>query len=309
MTTGTWLAWSDAPNDGIPSAPTIASRLANLRNMPGMIASKATMDFGISTRCYGTNTLTSSHLDRLLEAEFSRIEVHAALPGYDYRSSSAARDIARWFADNSLPAPSLHLPYERDILATSWIERQQANDDLKRCLEIGDRVPLAYTVLHLGSAGQAYSPMSFEYAYASIAVIQSFSGARVLLETLSNEIATPARLREFQIAAQLTNTGICYDTYHGEMEGTADAIHLNDSRDDGSRVWPFEGNRNWPALVEQLTLSEFSGPVTFEAEDDRLHKAVDARSRLSDLMAEATSSIEEFRLKYKLPFPKSKDDE
>ena len=92
------------------------------------------------------------------------------------------------------------------------------------------------------------------------------------------------------------------------MEGACDAIHLNDNNatDDG-HLWPFDGARNWPALVERLVLSSFSGPVILEVSGFGVEKASSCRSRLRDLMDEAADSIEEFRLKYKLPVPKAEE--
>ena len=66
---------------------------------------------------------------------------------------------------------------------------------------------------------------------------------------------------------------------------------------------------NWPALIERIVLSEFDGPMILEAGDERFDKARDSRSRLRDLVDEARNSIEEFRLKYKLPAPRQEDDE
>ncbi len=149
----------------------------------------------------------------------------------------------------------------------------------------------------------------FDHAYAAIATIQSFAGTRVLVETLSNDIATFPRILEFKTAAQIPNLGICYDTGHGEMDGSADAIHLNDN--DGSsdnHLWPFDGTRNWPAFVERIISESFEGPLIFEAGDDRLNKASDCRSRLEDMIDEARNSIEEFRLKYNLSAPQKEDE-
>jgi sugar phosphate isomerase/epimerase len=271
------------------------------------------MDFGISTRCFGTSPLTVDLLELLRRSEFRLLEIHGALPGFDYHNRSVVRSVARWFGEVDLPAPSLHLPLERpgeDILGSRPIERQRAVDELKRCLELCDLMPLSYTVLHLGSQGQQFNPVLFDYAYATVATIKSFAGLRVLLETLSNDIATFQRIQEFATAAQIPNIGICYDTGHGEMDGTPDAIHLNDNNGEGDpHLWPFEGSRNWPALVERIVQSEFSGPLILEAADDRLDKARDCRSRLQDLLDEARNSIEEFRLKYKLPAPRQEGEE
>jgi len=255
------------------------------------------IDAGISTRCFGTAPLTPLMLERLQRAKFTEIELHASLAGLDYHNRSSIRDVVRWFHENEMPNPSLHLPFEKDVLAISRFDRQAALDEIKRCLEINDLLPLKYAVLHLGEPGREFNPVVLEYAYAAVATVQSFSGVRVLLETLSNDVATFDRIGDFRNAAQLSNVGICYDTGHGEMEGACDAIHLKDD------------NRDWPAFIESLVLSSFDGPMTIELENDTLGKASDLRSRLTDLKDEAAGSIEEFRLKYKLPVPRSEEEE
>ena len=170
---------------------------------------------------------------------------------------------------------------EKTSSATVPFERQRALDAIKRCLELGDVLRLTFVVLHLGEPGQEFNPVVFDHAYAAIATIQSFAGARVLLETLSNDIATFPRILEFKTAAQIPNLGICYDTGHGEMDGSADAIHLNDNDGSGdNHLWPFDGTRNWPAFVERIVSESFDGPMILEGRDDRLDKASDSRSRL-----------------------------
>jgi sugar phosphate isomerase/epimerase len=258
------------------------------------------MDVGISTRCFGKTPLTLDLLERLRRAEFTEIELHGALPGLNYHSRSVLKDIARWFRENELPAPSLHLPCEPNVLSNDRFERQAALDEFKRCLELADIHPLRFVVLHLGSPNQEFNPVAFEYAYAAVATIQAFSGVRVLAETLSNEIATFEHIGEFIQAAQLTNVGICYDTEHGEMDGPFDAMHLKGGDQE---------IRDWPAMVEGLKLASFAGPVILELADDSLDKAADCRSRFRDLMDEASDSIEEFRLRHKLPVPRSEDEE
>jgi sugar phosphate isomerase/epimerase len=159
-------------------------------------------------------------------------------------------------------------------------------------------------------AGQSYNPVVFEHAYAAISMIQSFAGVPVLIETLPNEIATFERILEFEAVAQIPNIGICYDTGHGEIGDNAGAIHLNDNQlEEDDHLWPFEGKRNWPALIEQIVLRGFEGRLILEARDDRLAIAAAGRSRLRDLFEEAQDSIDEFRLKYKLPEPRQKEEE
>jgi sugar phosphate isomerase/epimerase len=268
------------------------------------------MDFGISTRCFGVTPLTLDLLERLRRAEFRSIELHAALPGFPYHNRSLVRSVARWFGENELPPPSLHLPFAESVIAARPLERQRALDEIKRCLELSDLLPLSFTVLHLGSPGEEFNPVFFDHAYTAIMTIQSFAGVRVFIETLANEIATFERVSEFRNAAQISDLGICYDTGHGEMDGTADAMHLNDRTGEADEhLWPFEGTRNWPALVERIVSLSFEGPLILEGQDDRLEKASDSRSRLRDLIDEAKNSVEEFRLKYRLPEPRHEDEE
>jgi sugar phosphate isomerase/epimerase len=115
------------------------------------------MDFGISTKCFGTTPLTVDLLERLRRAAFSVIELYGVLPGFNYHNRSMVRSLVRWFSDVQLPSPSLHLPTgrpEEDILSSRSIERQRALDEIKRCLELCDLMPLSFVVLHLGTEGQ-----------------------------------------------------------------------------------------------------------------------------------------------------------
>src|SRR4051812_47597488 len=102
------------------------------------------IDVGISTRCFGTTPLTPSLLERLRRADFTQIELHASLPGLNYQSRSVLRDMARCFRKNEMPSPSLPLPFEKDVLSTSQFDRHAAIDELKRCLELNDLLPVRY---------------------------------------------------------------------------------------------------------------------------------------------------------------------
>ena len=64
------------------------------------------------------------------------------------------------------------------------------------------------------------------------------------------------------------------------------------------------GRLSWRECISE----SFEGPLILEAEDDRLNKASDCRSRLEDMIDEARNSIEEFRLKYNLPAPQKEDE-
>jgi sugar phosphate isomerase/epimerase len=262
------------------------------------------MEFGISTRCFGDTPVTVDSLERLRKGGFEKIELHAVRGVLNFHNKSLMRGVAAWFQENGLPSPGLHLPFELSVLDTQRLVRQEATDEVKRCLEFTDRLPVDYVVLHLGTPGQKFHPVVFDYAYAAVAGIQAFAGVRVLIETLRNDIATVERVLEFRTAAQLHDVGICYDNGHVELEAFDEvlAVHLNDNDGDSSddHLWPFEGRTDWHKFIERLALSSFRGPFILECSDDRIEKGMECRSRLQDLLDEAQNSIEEFRLKYKL---------
>jgi hypothetical protein len=315
------------------------------------------MEFGISTRCFGLTALTVDQLERLRKSGFTRIEIHANRPAFDFHNRALIRAIGRWFEENETPAPGLHLPFEEtlspgitrplSVAAREARLRQEALDEIKRCLELADRIGLAYAVLHIGVPGQDFHPVVFDYAYAAVASIQAFAGIRVLLENLPNAIATAGHIEEFKAVAQLSNVGFCYDTGHEDQtprpesgspvsasrgvierssatlepesatpgagrllhDSPPDAIHLNDNHGSADdHLWPFEGAANWHAFVDQLVQSPFKGPLVLEASGDRLDRAQECRRRLGDLIEECRYSPGEFRLKYKLPLPKHEDE-
>jgi hypothetical protein len=259
-------------------------------------------------------------LERMRLMEFRLLEIHANRVDFDFHDKSLIRGVARWFEENEMPAPSLHLPFEENwqtgekrplsVLDPELRRREYVMDEIKRCLVLGERLALAHVVLHLGVAGQEFNPVMFDYAYAAVATIERFAGVRVLIENLANDISTVARLREFKTVSGLQSVGICYDTGHAHLEkdkvlpdvlDDIQAIHIddNDGRAD-NHAWPFEGTTNWPRFAEQLVVSGFAFPLILEPDDERLERAKDCRSRLIELLQEAAVSLEEFRLKHKL---------
>jgi sugar phosphate isomerase/epimerase len=281
----------------------------------------ASMQFGISTQFYRKQRVTVDLLELLRKAGYSRIELFCNRPHFDFHDRHLLRAIGRWFEENALPAPSIHLPFlEGEGSERRWITpldperrfRESAIDEMKRCLELADRVRPEYVVMHLGNPGDSFNPVAFEYAYAAIFQIQRFSGVDLMVENIPNEISTIERIQEFKSVSQLPQIGICYDSGHGHLQGvTGDldfiaATHIHDNHGDrDEHLWPFEGKIDWPAFIEKLVLAKYAGNFVFEARGDSLEKGDEVRRRLEDLWDEAQDSIEEFRLKYKLPEPKT----
>jgi sugar phosphate isomerase/epimerase len=274
------------------------------------------MQFGISTQIYRGQAVTVDLLESIRKAGYDRIELFCNRPHLEFHNRSLLRAIGRWFEENALPSPSVHLPFVENVGPAQriWISvleperrhREAALDQIKRCLELSDYVPLDYVVMHLGNPKEKFTPVAFEYAYAAIAQIRAFAGVEVLVENIPNEISTLERIDEFKRVSQVPDIGICYDTGHAHIQGTdgnlenirTTHVHDNDGEKD-EHLWPFEGTLDWPALIEKLVLANYKGPFMFEARGEDLSKGNDVRSRLEELWYEANNSIEEYRLKYR----------
>src|SRR5436190_1652664 len=73
------------------------------------------MEFGVSTRLFYGETLGVDVLERIRGAGFDRIEICGNRPHFDFNSRGVLRGIGRWFEENEVPAPSLHLPFEQSV--------------------------------------------------------------------------------------------------------------------------------------------------------------------------------------------------
>jgi sugar phosphate isomerase/epimerase len=275
------------------------------------------MRFGISTQIFRGQLVTVDLLESIRKAGYEQFELFSNRPHFDFRDRGLLRSIGRWFQENALPAPSLHLPFVENVGPTQrlWISvlepepryREAAIDEFKRALELADYVKLSYVVLHLGNPYEKFNPVAFEYAYAAISQIRKFADVEIMIENIPNEISTIERIEEFKQVSQLSDVGVCYDTGHGHLQETTPRFenirttHIHDNNGErDEHLWPFDGTLNWHALIEKLVLAKYEGPFVFEARGEDLTKGDDVRSRLQDLWDEAQNSIEEYRLKYKI---------
>jgi sugar phosphate isomerase/epimerase len=275
------------------------------------------MRFGISTQIQRGSTVSLDLLETIRKAGYDRLELFCNRPHLDFHSRTLVKSIGRWFTENALPAPSIHLPFiegggreERiwvSAISPDRKQREYAIDEIKRALEITDYITPSYVVMHLGNPGDKFTPVAFDYSYAVIAQIRAFAGVKIMVENIPNEISTVGRIQEFKAVAEVTDIGICYDTGHGHLQqntsplAAIDTTHIHDNNGEtDDHLWPFEGTLNWPALIEKLAIAQYRGDFIFETRSDNLSKGDEARGRLEDLWNEAQVSLEEFRIKYRL---------
>jgi sugar phosphate isomerase/epimerase len=273
------------------------------------------MDFGISTQIFRGQPVTVDLLESIRRAGYDRIELFCNRPHLDFHDRGLLRNIAKWFKANSLPPPSLHLPFVENVGPAQrlWISvvepekrhREAAMDEIKRSLELADYLSLSCAVLHLGNPRDKFTPVTFEHAYSAISQIRTFAGVNVAIENIPNEISTLERIEEFRTISQMADIEVCYDIGHAHLQhANPDFEHVrtthvhdnNGERDE--HLWPFEGTVNWPALIEKLVVADYKGPFMFEARGEELSKGNEVKERLQELWAEAEDSIEEYRLKY-----------
>ncbi len=214
------------------------------------------MKYGLSTRLFAAERLTSRLLDRILEAGFSDIEVFAARDHLDYHEPNYARDMGQWFSDFNVQLHSLHAPLCSEpgfgrrgglMISVAYRERRlriDSMDEIKRALEVAERAPFRYLVLHLGLEGEEYALDKFDAAFTSIEHLRIFAkerGVKLLLENTASELGNPVRLIEFLDYTRLDDVGICFDAGHAHLTGGASeglqtlkdrmiTAHLHDNR-------------------------------------------------------------------------------
>lgn len=255
------------------------------------------MEYGLSTRGFVAKRLNSHVLDRILAAGFRQLEIFAARQHFDYRDPNQVRDVAQWFSDHSVALHALHAPLYSDFdwgltgglaISVAHLERRlriDSMDEIKRVLDVAERLPFRYLVLHLGLEEEEYSLEKFDAAFTSIEHLWIFAkerGAKLLLENTSSPLGTPERLLQFLEYTRLEQVGICFDTGHAHLTGDVQeafralgdliaSVHLHDNhRERDEHLMPLEGGIEWGGVVRDLRNAPSRGaelPALFELRD------------------------------------------
>lgn len=257
------------------------------------------MEFGISTQVYRNSRLSLELLESIRKAGYSRIELFCNRPHLDFHDRALLRSIARWFRDNELPPPSMHLPFLENtgpkqkiwfsVLDPERRLRESAMDEIKRSLEFAELLHPAYAVMHFGNPEDTFNPVMLDFGYAAVSQIEAFAGVRIMIENIPNEMSTIERIQEFKSVAGMPDLGICYDSGHAHLQGISggfehvQATHMHDNHGkDDEHLWPFEGTIDWRALIQNLAAAKYNGTFVFETRDN-LHKGGDVRDRLQEI--------------------------
>jgi sugar phosphate isomerase/epimerase len=249
------------------------------------------MEFGLSTHWFVDERLSSHILDRILAAGVSQIELFAARQHFDYHDPNHIRDVAQWFEDHEVKLYSLHAPLYADFdwgqsggpaLSVAYLEKRRRIDSMeefKRALEVAERLPFRYLVLHLGLTDEEYDLAKFDAAFTSIEHLKIFAkerGVQVLLENIPNELSTPERLLQFIHYTRMEDLQICFDIGHAHMtcgvhsafQTLKDRIasaHVHDNhREKDDHLLPFDGEIDWQEAVRDFRALGRQFPLVLE---------------------------------------------
>jgi sugar phosphate isomerase/epimerase len=240
------------------------------------------MQRALSTHLLVNHHLTTVWLDRIWDAGIPLVEIFCARQHLDYRDKAQVNELGYWFRDSELKLHSLHSPMYSDdawgrtgpdsvvdITEPVKIKRVQIIEEIKRALEIAEKIPFRYLIQHVGVAEEEWEERKVEAAFAALEEISHFArqrGVEVLLENTPNALSSAQRLKYFLDTTHL-NLNVCFDLGHANMNEGVDAayrllaprirsthIHDNDGKLD-QHLFPFVdpgGTVDWEAAMRQL---------------------------------------------------------
>jgi len=236
------------------------------------------MHRAISTYLFRESVLGVHLLDQIAGAGFEQVEIYCDRAHFDYTNPTHVREIAGWFADSRLQVHSVHAPVSRDpqetshhaVVSIAFVERQrrqESMDEIKRAIELAEKVPFRYLIVHIGVPGEEHDLRKYDAALTSLEHLRLFAGQRgveILVENIQNDLSSPGRLLEFFRHTHLQDLKVCFDVGHAQLDGNVAealnllqsrvaAVHLHDTggaRDDHRA--PFEGVVPWKEVIPTL---------------------------------------------------------
>lgn len=194
------------------------------------------MEHSLSTHLLVQHRLTTVWLERIQNLGIPQVEIFCAKQHLDYQNRAQVDEFGSWFADSPMKLLALHGPMHNDDRGgrtgpSSWVsitERVKAKriamvDEIKRALEVAERVPCRYFVQHLGNPLEEFSEHALDAAFTALDELNLFArsrGVEILLENIPNELSTGEKLNYFLGITHLKN-GFCFDVGHAHLTGNA----------------------------------------------------------------------------------------
>src|SRR5204862_5269104 len=119
------------------------------------------------------------------------------------------------------------------ITETVKSKRLAMVDEIKRALELAEKVPFRYMVQHLGVSGEQYDERKLDAAFSALEELKLFAshrGVEILLENIPNALSSAERLMHFIEMTHL-NMNFVFDVGHAHIgEGMEAAFDIMKER-------------------------------------------------------------------------------
>ena len=165
----------------------------------------------------------------------------------------------------SVPDAKADRPFR--FLILERMRRLDAVDEIKRALEVAEKVPFEVMVLHFGGSRDSDDPRRWDVAFSSLESLALFArqrGVTLALENTPSEMAKPANLKHFLEQTRLPGLRLCFDSGHAQIDGgavpameTMGALaitsHLHDNHGDkDEHLLPYAGTIEWEKLLKVM---------------------------------------------------------
>jgi sugar phosphate isomerase/epimerase len=248
----------------------------------------------LSTYRFVNQPLSPALLAEIARARIQSIEIFCAPQHLSYRAPQTVRELADALGEYRLEVHSLHSPTERDlspgresgvpisISDTERIRRLDAVDEVKRALEVAERIPFRYLVQHIGHGRQVTDPRKLDAAFSSLEHLSVFAkqrGVTIALENTPDELGSPASLQQFITDTHLRDLRLCFDIGHAHLESGVDVsfdamrdriatTHLHDNHGDkDEHLLPHSGTIDWDAALGALAGAPEPLPIVLEPKE------------------------------------------
>jgi sugar phosphate isomerase/epimerase len=238
----------------------------------------------LSTYLFANRKLTAPLLGEIAGAGFAAIELYGARNHFDYGSLQEVRDLASALDGNHLKLHSLHSPTGRDFLPgresgvplslsdPERVRRIDAVDEIKRALDLAEKVPFQFLVQHLGAPRETLDERTRDAAFSSLENLVIFAkqrGVTIALENTTSEMGAPATLRSFIEETRLAGLKVCFDVGHAYldpgppeerveksfcvMRDLIATTHIHDNHGEkDEHLLPYSGAIDWAATLKLL---------------------------------------------------------
>ena len=273
----------------------------------------------LSTRLFANQRLTAALLDKIRRGGAPAVKLYCDRRHLDYRQRGQIDELRSWLADSQLEVCALTAPHRDDqaglrggpdavirITQRDKPARIKATDELKRALEIADRIRFRYFVLHIGAEDEEFHESKLDAAFNALDELHVMArqlGVEILLENYPNELSSAERLEHFlrithlpfgysfDVGAAHRGAGVA-EEFEKMQEGVRSVdLHDNDGEAD-LRLFPEDegGTVDWRGVMRAVRGLHTSPLLVLDpgenAEDaapfDKMHRVFDRLESLTD---------------------------